>query len=70
MSATAIKVLETKARGLGAARRGLLRDEPDDICTERATAALEECEAILGDAAQNCRDLPRLTPIREAAGLA
>lgn len=58
-----IKLLETKARGLRAACRKV----GGGMCSERARAALEEAEAILNDAASNCRDLPRIEPIRGTA---
>lgn len=56
-------LMETKARGLIRARR----EVPEDaLCAERAHAALGEAAAILADAARNCRDLPRVMPLREA----
>lgn len=58
-----VRLLEIKARGLRAAARKVMAG----ICEERARAAFEEAEAILTDAASNCRDLPNIEPIRALA---
>lgn len=57
-----IAMLESLAKKTAQARN---RVDPDGLCSERIRDALEECEAIMKDAARNCRMQPFIPPTRE-----
>jgi cob(I)alamin adenosyltransferase len=59
-----VQMLETKAKGLVRASKGL--SGSTSVCADRACAALDEASAILADAARNCSDMPNLASVRES----